>query len=447
MKNKLYLMSLGCSKNLIDSEVLLGIVDENNIMVTDEIKNAHIIIINTCCFIDDAKEESIDAILQAAQYKIKGKCKSIIVCGCLGERYKEELIKEIPEIDAIIGTGNISDIIEVISYTLQNKKIVKTGEINNPYLENTKRLLTNNNKTSYVKIAEGCNNFCTYCIIPKLRGKYRSRNMENIIKEVKYLGENGIKEVILIAQDTSLYGVDIYGKPQLPKLLNQLNKIETIEWIRILYLYPDLFSKELINSIKNNEKVVNYVDIPIQHINNDILKRMNRNTNKKNIINLINNLRSLIKDIVIRTTLIVGFPGETQEQFDELYDFVNKMKFDRLGVFKYSKEEGTPAAKYSNQIPDNIKEERMNRLMLLQKEISYNKNTTKIGKIYKAIIEEKIPNESIYIGRTFMDSPEIDGVVYVDSKNKLNIGDFVNVKINDCLEYDLRGTLVNEFSK
>ncbi|KNF08880.1 tRNA-2-methylthio-N(6)-dimethylallyladenosine synthase MiaB [Gottschalkia purinilytica] len=447
MSYNISIVSLGCSKNLVDSELMMGILKDNNYRLTETCEDADIIIINTCGFIDKAKEESIDTILECAQYKKTGRCKVLIVSGCLSERYQEELLKELPEVDGIVGTGNINKIVEIIEETLEGNRVIKIGNIDVDYDEDTVRISsTSTSYSSYIKIAEGCDNLCTYCIIPKLRGKYRSRKMESIIKEAKALADNGTKEIILIAQDTTKYGEDIYGDYKLPELLNELNKIDGIEWIRILYLYPDTFTDELIESIRDNSKVVKYVDIPIQHINNMVLKRMNRNTSKEMISELIIKLRKEIPDIIIRTTIIVGFPGETQEQFNELYDYIKNMRFDRLGVFTYSKEEGTPAALLTPQVDENLKIERQEKLMKLQQQISIEKNQNKVRKVFKSLIEEKI-EDSVYLGRTYMDSPEIDGLIYVNSDKELRIGSFVDVEVRDYLEYDLIGDVLDELSK
>lgn len=446
MNKSISIISLGCSKNSVDSNQMTSVLKENGFTLSDDVENAEIVVVNTCGFIDTAKEESINTIIEIGEYKENGKCEILLVAGCLGERYKEELIKELPEIDGIIGTGNVNEIVEVVNLLLEGKKIVRVGKIDSDYDESIKRVADSDEYTSYVKIAEGCDNLCTYCIIPKLRGKYRSRKMESIVEEVNELVDKGTREIVLIAQDTTKYGIDLYDEYRLPELLDKLNKIENLKWIRILYLYPDTFEQSLIESIKRNSKVVNYVDIPIQHISNTVLKRMNRKTSKESITLLINNLRKEIPNIIIRTTLIVGFPGETEEEFNELYEYVKEMKFDRLGVFAYSKEEDTPAALLENQIEDNIKDERQSKIMQLQQSISSNLNEDKIGDVYEVLIEEQV-EEGVYLGRTYMDSPEIDGMVYVHSERELPNGDFVNVKIIDCLEYDLIGELTNESSK
>lgn len=446
MNKKISIISLGCSKNDVDSDQMSSILKENDFLLTKEANEADIVVVNTCGFIESAKEESINTIIEIGQYKEFGNCKILLVAGCLGERYKEELIKELPEIDGIIGTGNINEIVEVVNLLLEGEKEIRVGEIDKEYDESIKRSLKENEYTSYIKIAEGCNNFCTYCIIPKLRGKYRSRKIEAIIQEAKNLVENGTKEIILIAQDTTKYGLDLYNEYKLPELLSELNKIEDLKWIRILYLYPDTFDTSLIKSIKENSKVTNYVDIPIQHISNTVLKRMNRSTSKESITKLIEELRKEIPDIIIRTTLIVGFPGETKEEFDELYEYVKTIKFDRLGVFTYSKEEDTPAALLEGQIDEEIKVDRQAKLMQLQQKISTELNSNRVNTIYKVLIEEKV-EEGVYLGRTYMDSPEIDGIVYVHSNNELKEGTFENVEITEYLEYDLIGEVIDEPSK
>ena len=445
MSCSIAIISLGCSKNIIDSEIMTGNLNQQGYNFTQDLNDADIIIVNTCGFIDSAKEESVDTIVEVERYKTEGNCKGLIVCGCMAERYKEELLKELPEVDAVVGTGNINEISKIIEEILNGKRVNVTGNINNKYYEDIPRISLNPSYFSYIKIAQGCDSFCTYCIIPKLRGSYRSRKMESIISEAKLLADKGTKELILIAQDTGKYGFDLYGEYKLHELLDKLNNIEGIRWIRILYLYPDAFTRKLIESIKRNEKVIKYVDMPIQHISNNVLNRMNRKTSKDDITKLIETLRDEIPEIIIRTTLIVGFPGETEEEFEELYSFIKKVKVDRLGVFTYSKEEGTPAAKMKNQIDEAVKSDRQRRIMELQKEISYNKNSEKLDKVYNVLIEEK-EQEGLYVGRTYMDSPEIDCIVYVNSQEGIKIGNFVSVKITDFLEYDLIGDVFNEYS-
>lgn len=437
---KVYIVTLGCSKNDIDSELMRSILIHNNYTIANFLEEADIIIVNTCGFIEDAKKESIDMIWEMTKYKTEASCKYLILAGCLAQRYSKELLDEIEEIDAVIGTGNIKNISSIINKLDKDfKKIEITNNINEGYLEDVNRI--NFNITEYVKISEGCDNFCTYCIIPKLRGRHRSRPLGAIIKEVEFLATNGVKEIILIAQNTSDYGIDIYGEYSLYKLIEKLSAIEGIEWIRLLYLYPDNFSKDLIESIKNNHKIVKYVDIPLQHVEDNVLRAMNRKTNKKEILSLIKNLRKEIPEIIIRTTFIVGFPGETEKDFNKLCEFIKQVKFDKLGVFTYSKEEDTPAYNLPNQVPEETKEKRKNKIMEIQRDISEKNMMEKVNNVYTVLIEEYNGNKN-YTGRSYMDSPDIDGVVYFDSKRKLSIGDFVKVKIVDFLEYDLIGEVL-----
>lgn len=437
---KVYIVTLGCSKNEIDSELMISILMDNNYRPADFLEEADIIVVNTCGFIESAKTESIETIWEMSQYKKEGTCKHLILTGCLAERYSKELMDEIPDVDAIIGTGNIQSIANVIEeLRIKNNKIKIVGNINIDYLEDVKRVSFN--KTEYVRISEGCDNFCTYCIIPKLRGSHRSRKMENIIKEVEYLALNGVKEIILIGQNTSDYGIDLYGSYSLYKLLDQLNNVKGIEWIRLLYLYPDNFNEQLIKSIKDNNKVVKYVDIPLQHINDNVLKRMNRRTSKEDISSLINKLRKEIPEIVIRTTIIVGFPGESESEFEELYNFIEEIKFERLGVFTYSKEEDTPAYYMDDQVSEDIKDSRRNRIMELQMDISEKIMKNKLGRTFDVLLEESIEDNQ-YAGRSYMDSPDIDGVIYVNAPQTLELGSFVKVKITDTLEYDLIGEVL-----
>lgn len=443
--NSVYFITLGCSKNDVDTDLMNTILDENRFFATNDIDEADVVIVNTCGFIESAKEESIDMTLEVASYKENKKLKSLILAGCLAERYHDELLKEIPEIDGIIGTGHLNKINEAIELSLQGKKPVFIGDIDSEYLEGNLKSKEDINVTEYVKISEGCDNFCTYCIIPKLKGKNRSRKIENIVDEVKYLAQHGTREVILIAQNTTDYGIDLYGEYSLSKLLKELEKIEDLKWIRIMYLYPDHFTEELIEEFKNNKKLVKYADIPLQHISDNVLKRMNRRTNKEDIINLIRSLREEIEGMVIRTTFIVGFPGETEEDFEELLDFVNFAKLDRVGVFTYSKEEGTPAANLEGQISQEVKEGRFERIMMEQMDISEELLNEKVGKVLEILIEEKV-DDHIYIGRSEYDAPEIDTEVIFTSDKNLEIGSFVDVYIEDSQEYELLG-VYNEHSK
>ncbi len=437
--NNVHIVTLGCSKNDVDSSMMYSLLDKDKYKMVENPNEADILIVNTCGFIDAAKEESIDTILESVEYKNEGRCKKVLLSGCLAQRYPEELIKEIPEIDGILGTGNIEYINELLDRSLSGDLFVKTDNLNSAYLEGIRKEKVNT--TEYVKISEGCNNNCSYCIIPSLRGKNRSRKIEDVYKEVEYLVSKGAREIILIAQNTTDYGIDLYSKYSLANLIREISKIEELKWIRVLYLYPDHFTDDLIEEFKNNDKLVNYVDMPLQHISDDVLKNMNRKTSKDHIIKTLKNLRKSVADIVIRTTFIVGFPGENQEDFDQLVDFIEDIKFDKLGVFEYSREEGTRAASLDEQIPDNIKEERKNEIMAIQSDISGEILSKNLGKTFEVLIEEKIDDNN-YVGRTYMDSPEIDGVTYVQSDKELEIGDFVQVEIIDSLDYDLVGELI-----
>ncbi|MCI6610317.1 MAG: 30S ribosomal protein S12 methylthiotransferase RimO [Ezakiella sp.] len=430
MKNKLYFETLGCSKNDIDTEVMISVLDKTKFELTENPFEANIIVVNTCSFILDSKTQSIDAILEFSELK-KHNLKYLIVAGCLGQRYPEDLLVEIPEIDGIIGTGEIGKINNFLGEVLLGKRPVFVGDVNSKYVEDSKRI--DFKITQFVKISEGCDNHCTYCIIPKLRGKHRSRPIENIVDEVRYLVQNGTKEVILIAQNTTDYGVDLYGKRSLGKLIKALNSIENLEWIRILYMYPEGIDDELIDAIKNCDKVCKYVDMPLQHINDDVLKLMGRKIDKKHVLELINKLRREIPEIVIRTTFIVGFVNETSEAFEELKKFVAEYKLDKIGVFKYSLEEDTPAYKLGDNVSDEKKEDRFNALMALQQEVSYKKLNSKIGKHLRAIVESK---GEMYVGRTYMDAPGIDGVVYIKSDKELEIGNFYDIIITEATQYD-----------
>lgn len=443
-RKTVYIETLGCSKNEVDSEIMRSILNKENFDYTTNPENANIIIVNTCGFIEDAKEESIDTIFEMSKYKTEGNLEKLVLAGCLAQRYSEELIEEIPEVDAIMGTGNIRELNDILLESSNSHKIIKNNDINSNYIEEVERLTQS--KTAYVRISEGCDNLCTYCIIPKLRGKHRSRKFEDIITEIKSLGNRGVKEIILIAQNTSDYGIDLYGEYSLYKLLDKINTIDQIEIIRLLYLYPDHIDDKLIESIKRNHKVAHYLDMPLQHISNTVLKAMNRKTNKEDIEKLINKLRKEIPDIILRTTFILGFPGETEEDFNELYKFIKNIKFDKLGVFSYSREEGTLAYGMKNQIDKALKQERIDKIMELQKDISETLMKNKIGLNLSVLIEE-IVEDGLYIGRSYMDSPDIDGVVYVNSEKDLEIGKFYNVWIKEYMEYDLIGDVVYESSK
>ncbi|SER62334.1 30S ribosomal protein S12 methylthiotransferase RimO [Lachnobacterium bovis] len=439
---KLLFISLGCDKNLVDSEFMIGKLTSKGITLTDDETEADIIIVNSCCFIGDAKEESINTILEMAQQKETGNCKALIVTGCLAQRYKDEVKKEIPEVDAIIGTNSYDDIYEAVEETLNKKYYTSLKElVGFPKME-AKRCLTTGGHYAYLKIAEGCNKRCTYCIIPYIRGNYRSIPIEELVNQAKELVAGGVKELILVAQETTLYGIDLYKEKSLHRLLDELNKIDGLEWIRILYCYPEEIYDELVEAIIRNEKVCHYLDMPIQHCNDDVLKRMHRKTNKKDLEKIITSLRNKIPDITLRTTLITGFPGETKAAHEEMLEFVNKFEFDRLGAFTYSPEEGTPAASYEDQIPEDVKKDYQLDIMELQEEISFEKNEKMVGKVLDAFIEGKVADENVYIGRTYRDAPGVDGYIFVDTDKELMSGDMVKVKVTGAYEYDLIGELV-----
>ena len=443
MKNKKILfISLGCDKNLVDSEVMLGILADRGFEMTDTEVDADIIIINTCCFINDAKEESINTILEMAEYKKTGPCKALIVTGCLAQRYKQEIVDEIPEVDAVIGTSKYDEIFDAVDQALKGSHFLDVDDLDRLPSVPGKRILTTGGHYAHLKIAEGCDKHCTYCIIPKIRGNYRSVPMEQLLAEAASLAEQGVKELILVAQETTLYGVDLYGKKSLHILLQELAKIKGIRWIRILYCYPEEIYPELIETIKNEKKVCHYLDMPIQHASDAILKRMGRRTTKAQLKETVSLLRKEIPDIVLRTTLIAGFPGETQEQHEELMEFVDEMEFERLGVFAYSPEENTPAASMPDQILEEIKEERRDAILELQQEIAFDKAADMVGRTLYAMIEGKVADEPAYVARTYADSPDIDGYVFVNTSEMLMSGDFVKVKITGSAEYDLIGELV-----
>lgn len=443
MKNKKILfISLGCDKNLVDSEVMLGILADRGFEMTDTEDDADIIIINTCCFINDAKEESINTILEMAEYKKTGPCKALIVTGCLAQRYKQEIVDEIPEVDAVIGTSKYDEIFDAVDQALKGSHFLDVDDLDRLPSVPGKRILTTGGHYAHLKIAEGCDKHCTYCIIPKIRGNYRSVPMEQLLAEAASLAEQGVKELILVAQETTLYGMDLYGKKSLHILLQELAKIKGIRWIRILYCYPEEIYPELIETIKNEKKVCHYLDMPIQHASDAILKRMGRRTTKAQLKETVSLLRKEIPDIVLRTTLIAGFPGETQEQHEELMEFVDEMEFERLGVFAYSPEENTPAASMPDQIPEEIKEERRDAILELQQEIAFDKAADMVGRTLYAMIEGKVTDEPAYVARTYADSPDIDGYVFVNTGEMLMSGDFVKVKITGSAEYDLIGELV-----
>ncbi len=436
-------VSLGCDKNLVDSEVMLGLLAQNGHQMVDSEEDADVIVVNTCCFINDAKEESIQTILEMAEYKKDGSIKALIVTGCLAQRYKQEIMDEIEEVDAVIGTTSYDKIVEVIDEALQGHKSLELTDIDALPTVESKRLVTTGGHFAYLKIAEGCDKHCTYCIIPKIRGNFRSVPMERLIKEASDLVEQGVKEIILVAQETTLYGIDLYGKKSLHVLLKELCKIGGLRWIRILYCYPEEITDELIQVIKEEDKICNYLDIPIQHASDGVLKRMGRRTSKQQLIDTVKKLREEIPDIALRTTLITGFPGETEEQHEELMEFVDEMEFDRLGVFTYSPEEDTPAATMPDQIEESVKEDRQAELMELQQEIAFDLAERMIGKEVIVMFEGKVADETVYVGRTYMDAPNVDGLIFVETNEELMSGDFAKVRITGALEYDLIGELIS----
>lgn len=451
----IFFVSLGCDKNLVDSEIMLGIIKEYGFTITDDESQADIIIVNTCCFINDAKEESINTILEMGQYKKSGRLKGLIVTGCLAERYREDILAEIPEVDGVVGTKRYDEIASVIEEVLRGSKSVKIEEdANTAHTEKHKRINTTGGYFSYLKIAEGCDKHCTYCIIPKVRGNYQSRPMEELLEEAMELADNGVKELILVAQETTLYGKDIYKEKSLHKLLRELCKIEGIEWIRILYCYPEEITEELIEVMKSEKKICHYLDIPIQHASDEILKKMGRRTTKAELVQMVEKLRREIPDIALRTTLITGFPGETEENHDELKEFVEEMGFERLGVFTYSKEEDTPAAKMPSQIKKPVKIKRQKEIMELQQRVAFGKSEEKIGERMKVLIEGKLPEESlddygmesgnVYIGRTYMDAPNVDGYIFIPTRGMLMSGEFIDAVVTEARGYDLVAELINE---
>ena len=440
---KILFVSLGCDKNLVDTENMLGILKNKRFEFTDDEWEADIIAINTCCFIGDAKQESINTILEMAEHKKDARCKVLVVAGCLAHRYQDEIIKEIPEVDAFVGTSSYDKIADMINSVLEEKGISNFVEDANrmPMVE-ADRIVTTPGYYEYLKIAEGCDKHCTYCVIPKVRGSFRSFPIEYLVNQTKKLVEGGVKEIILVAQETTLYGVDLYGKKSLPKLLHNLGLIEGLEWIRILYCYPEEINDELIEAIKNEPKVCHYLDMPIQHASDNILKRMGRRTSKQELTDIVAKLRREIPDIALRTTLITGFPGETDVDHEEVMQFIDECEFDRLGVFTYSREEDTVAAQMPDQIDEEIKEKYRDELMQLQQEISADRSAAMIGRIVRVMIEGFIPEDNTYVGRSYKDAPNVDGLVFVECDRELMSGDFIDVKITGSTEYDLIGTIV-----
>ncbi|MEG0050666.1 MAG: 30S ribosomal protein S12 methylthiotransferase RimO [Terrisporobacter sp.] len=443
---KIALESLGCSKNLVDAEIMMGILNKKGYKLTGDFEEADVILVNTCGFIESAKQESINTIIEFADLKENGNLKLLIVTGCLAQRYSDELKEEIPEIDAIVGTGSYQNIDEILAGLEKEKQIVSLSDIEVVYNEELPRYVSTPEYMAYLKISEGCDKHCTYCIIPKLRGKQKSRKVEAIVAEAKSLAKSGVKELVVIAQDSTMYGSDIYGEARLPQLLEELAKIEGLKWIRIMYSYPESITEELVNVIKTHDNICSYFDMPIQHASNKVLKLMNRQTTREELLSKINMIRTAIPNAVLRTTLITGFPGEDEKDFEELVEFVKEVKFDKLGVFPYSREEGTAADKLPNHLEQEVKEERRDIIMMIQQGISEEINLQKVGNVYEVLIEEKIEH-NVYVGRTQFDAEEIDSIVYVKSHNELNPGDFVNVKITSALEYDLMGDVEDELAK
>ena len=444
---KILFISLGCDKNLADSEEMLGLLTAGGHEITDDETQADAIVINTCCFIKDAKEESVETILEMAEYKKTGSCHALVVTGCMAQRYQKEIIQEVPEVDAVLGTTSYGDIVKALEEAVAGNHFEEFRDID--YLPDTgsKRVLTTGGHFGYLKIAEGCDKHCTYCIIPKLRGRFRSVPMERLVAQAEDMAEQGVKELILVAQETTVYGKDLYGKKSLHILLKKLCEIRGIRWIRVLYCYPEEIYDELIETIRDEKKICHYLDIPIQHASDRILKRMGRRTSKQELIDIVGKLRKEIPDIVLRTTLITGFPGETEEDHEELKEFVDEMEFDRLGVFTYSPEENTPAAEMADQVPEEVKEERRDELMKLQQEISYDRGQDRIGQELLVMIEGKVADESAYIGRTYGDAPKVDGYIFVQTGELLMTGDFAKVRVTGALEYDLIGVLSDEYTE
>nr|WP_177295878.1 30S ribosomal protein S12 methylthiotransferase RimO [uncultured Blautia sp.] len=444
---KILFISLGCDKNLTNSEEMLSLLTGAGHEIVDSEEEAEIIVINTCCFIHDAKEESIENILEMAEYKKAGTCKVLIVTGCMAQRYREEIIQEIPEVDAVLGTSSYTDILKAVEEACAGRHFEEYRDIDELPEDSGKPVLTTGGHYGYLKIAEGCDKHCTYCIIPSLRGKFRSVPQERLLAQAEYMAEQGVKELILVAQETTVYGTDLYGRKTLHILLKKLCEIRGIRWIRVLYCYPEEIYDELIQVMKEEKKICHYLDLPIQHASDRILKRMGRRTTRAQLTETIQKLRSEIPDIVLRTTLITGFPGETDEDHQELMEFVDEMEFDRLGVFTYSAEEGTPAEKMTDQVPEELKEERRDELMELQQEISLEKGNDRIGQELMVMIEGKVAGESAYIARTYGDAPKVDGYLFVQTGELMMTGDFARVHVTGALEYDLIGELADEYTE
>ena len=444
---KVLFISLGCDKNLADSEDMLGMLVEKGYEITNEEKEAEVIVINTCAFIHDAKEESVNSILEMAQYKETGCLKALLVTGCLAQRYQKEITEEIPEVDAVLGTGSWDELIQALDKVFDGEKYLDFQDVDRLPQAEGKRVITTGGHYDYLKIAEGCDKRCTYCIIPKLRGKYRSIPMEKLVSQAEYLASQGVRELIVVAQETTIYGQDLYGEKSLHILLKKLCRIPGIQWLRILYCYPEEIYPELIQTMKEERKICHYLDLPIQHCNDRILKRMGRRTTKAELVQIVETLRREIPDIILRTTLITGFPGETQEEHEELMEFIDTMEFDRLGVFTYSAEEDTPAARMPDQIEEEEKERRQAELMELQQEISIDKGNARIGSNVEVMVEGKVADENAYVARTYGDAPGVDGYMFINTDTELMSGDFALVHVTGALEYDLIGELKDEYTE
>lgn len=447
MGKRVLFISLGCDKNLVDSEQMLGLLSESGYTFTDDEREAEAVVVNTCCFINDAKQESINTILEMAELRKNGDIEALIVAGCLAQRYREEIQEEIEEVDAIIGTTAIDQVVKALDDVLQGTKENHYQSLDRKPFTGMHRVVTTGGHFAYLKIAEGCDKHCTYCIIPKVRGGYRSVPMENLLQEAGQLAAEGVKELILVAQETTLYGADLYGHKALPELLHKLCEIEGLYWIRILYCYPEEIDEVLIQTIKEEKKICHYLDIPVQHASDAILRRMGRRTDRRELTSIVNRLREEIPNICLRTTLITGFPGETEEDHETMMDFVDEMAFDRLGVFTYSQEEDTPAAVMDDQIPEDVKERRYGELMALQQEIAFEAASAMKGRVVTAMIEGRVADEDAYVARTYKDAPNVDGFLFVNTDRDFMTGDFVKVRITGSYEYDLIGELEDEFTE
>ena len=439
-----YFVSLGCDKNLVDSEDMLGLLVERGIQITDEEEKADVIVVNTCSFIHDAMEESVQTLLEMAEYRAKGSCKALIVTGCLAQRFKGDILEEIPEIDAVVGTGSFDQLSRILDRVLEGEKVLHITPPEGLPRLSSHRVVTTGGHYEYLKIAEGCDKHCTYCVIPSLRGNYRSVPMEQLVAQARRLAGEGVCELILVAQETTLYGVDLYGEKSLHRLLKELCAIPELSWIRVLYCYPEEIYPELIETMKTEKKICRYLDLPIQHASDRILKLMGRRTTREKLETLIAELRKAMPDIALRTTLITGFPGETEEEHEEILDFINEMEFDRLGVFTYSREDGTPAARMEGQIDEEVKEARKAEIMELQQEISLDRGQARVGQVVEAVVEGKMADEDAYVGRTYADAPGVDGYVFIRTPCDLMSGDFVRVRVTGALEYDLIGEIYDE---